>query len=703
MKPLRALLVALAFSTAGAALAEDPAVVRPRYQVGKEVIGSGTGFFLSAPTPEGAVVVTSAHTFQLGKLVRANEVNFETGRTRKRTSVSSRLLAPPGKPFASKDGSLRDDFMVFALDMKPTGVRLLQADTQPIQSVIGARVRILGVPAGMPADEDDLFGTVQAADEGRIEVRLDAPADLRGWGGAPVLRRPGDTVIGILQAAWDDDDRTQRLGVAPIGAVLDALKKPLAAGRGEPFAKFAALAPQEVDATPVAVGDDVDTSLPEERELAPGEALLGEAGAVSTTLKLEIEEPSDGSIVGQPEGAFLAGRALALLGEFKRFDVVIVLDTSGSTNGASGADINGNGIVGASGLSGIFKQTDPGDSILAAEVAAAKKVLESLDPRNTRVGLVTFAGTQDQWDPYTQRMYSDNVPDAITEEPLTTNYERVSKALDRVFKRGPEGATNMTEGVRQAVKELKGFRGGLSKPDRGSQKVVLFFTDGQPTAPYPQDFKRENVNSVLRAASQARRADVQVHTFAIGPEANEGPLACVQLAAYTGGYFQPVMSPGDLPAVVDTVNFANLETLEIKNATNGEAATETIINADGSFGALVPVQPGLNRLQVVAKATDGTTTQAEVTVSYAPGAPSASLPRELVAMRNRLLERRLIAIKRGRIETERKAAEEARKELEIKIKADREKAEAEAEKQRRTLRIEPVPDGAEKEDEQRGR
>jgi hypothetical protein len=182
---------------------------------------------------------------------------------------------------------------------------------------------------------------------------------------------------------------------------------------------------------------------------------------------------------------------------------------------------------------------------------------------------------------------------------------------------------------------------------------------------------------------------VQVHTFAIGPEALDGPIACVQLAAYTGGYFTPVSSPGDLPAVVDTVNFANLETLEIRNVTKGESATETIMNADGSFGALVPVQPGLNRLEVVAKATDGTSTKAEVTVSYAPGAPTATLPRELVAMRNRLLERRLIAIKRGRIETERVAAEEARKELEIKIKSEREKAESDAERQRRSLRIEP--------------
>ncbi|HEY8123626.1 MAG TPA: VWA domain-containing protein [Myxococcota bacterium] len=679
---------------AATALAEDATVVRPRYQVGKDVIGSGTAFFLAADNPEGAVAITSAHTFELGKLTRATEVNFETGHSKKRASVSSRLLVPPGKPFASKDASLRSDFMIFALDMKPTGARILQADAQPIESVRGARVRILGIPAGMSADDDDIFGTVQVAEEGRIEVRLDVPADLRGWGGAPVLRFPGDTVVGLLEAAWPDEQKgTQRLGVAPIGGVLEAMRKPLAAGRGQAFASFAALAPKEIDAVPVAVGNDVDVQQAEERQLAEGEALLGEGGALSTTIQLLIEEPADGSIVGSPEGAFLAGRAVALLGEFKRFDVVIVLDTSGSTNAASGGDINGNGIVGSSGLSGIFKPTDPGDSILAAEVAAAKRVLESLDPRNTRVGLVTFAGTADQYDPYTRQVYSDAGPDAITEEPLTTNYERVLKSLDRVFKRGPDGQTNMTEAVRLAVKELKGYRGGMSKPDPGSQKVVLFFTDGQPTAPFPVEFSGENVKSVLRAASQARRANVQIHTFAIGRDALEGPAACVQLAAYTGGYFTAVSTPADLPAVVDTVSFANLETLTIKNITNGAAASETIVNADGSFGALVPVQAGLNRLEVVAKATDGTSSRAEVTVSFAPGAPSTTLPRELVAMRNRLLERRLIAIKRGRIETERKAAEDARKELEIKIKQDREQAQEDADKQTRNLRIEPKPEG----------
>jgi hypothetical protein len=668
-------------------------------QVGNEVFTAGTAFFLSAKNDEGAVAVATAHQFEIGKLVRTSELNFETAQTKRRASVASRFLVPPGKPFSSAtEGVLSEDIMVFALDMKPTAARVLEADPNPVQSTLNQRVRILGVPSGTTSDEDDLFGTVRAASAGRIEVRLDVPADLRGWGGAPVVRHVGGQVIGVLEAAWPEEgEGTLRLGVAPIGAVTAAIAKPLAGGRGEPFAKYAHLAPkEEIDAVAKApaVGDDVDIG--EERELATGEALLGEAGALSTTLKLEIEEPQDGAIVGSAEGAFLAGRAVALLGEFKRFDVIIVIDTSSSTSGASGADINGNGVIGASGLSGIFKQSDPGDSILAAEIAAAKRVIEGLDPRNTRIGVVSFAGESGQRDPYTGMIYESNAPSAVTEEPLTTNFERVNKSLDRVFKRGPEGATNITEAVRMAVRELKGFRGSLSKPDSGSQKVVMFFTDGRPTAPYPMEYNAENTRSVLRAASQARRAGVQVHTFAIGKEAMDNPITCVQLAAYTGGYFFPVSSPGELPNIVEQVNFANLESLEIKNLTNGSAASETIINADGSFGSLVPVQPGLNRLEVVAKATDGTLARSEVTVSYAPGAPSATLPRELVAMRNRLLERRLIAIKRGRIEAERDAAETARKELEIKIKREREEATAEAEKERRSLRIEQAPEEDEK-------
>ena len=92
--------------------------------------------------------------------------------------------------------------------------------------------------------------------------------------------------------------------------------------------------------------------------------LLGQAGAVDASIELEIEFPLDGAVIGDDQGAFVAGRALALLGDYRRFDVVLVIDTSGSASQMSGSDINGNGVVGQDRLGGLLGGTDAGDSIL---------------------------------------------------------------------------------------------------------------------------------------------------------------------------------------------------------------------------------------------------------------------------------------------------------------------------------------------------
>jgi hypothetical protein len=42
---------------------------------------------------------------------------------------------------------------------------------------------------------------------------------------------------------------------------------------------------------------------------------------------------------------------------------------------------------------GEFTNSDPGDSILAAEIAAARELLHDLHPERTRVGIVAFSGT----------------------------------------------------------------------------------------------------------------------------------------------------------------------------------------------------------------------------------------------------------------------------------------------------------------------
>jgi hypothetical protein len=367
-----------------------------------------------------------------------------------------------------------------------------------------------------------------------------------------------------------------------------------------------------------------------------------------------------------------------------------VLDTSGSTAEMTGADINGNGIIGRGGLGGLFNPTDSGDSILAAEVAAARHMLRGLDPRSTRVGLVTFAG-----DPPGQGGMFSRGPRkaALTEEPLTSDYARIERALDDVLERGPNGMTNMAEGLDLAWVELTGLKGGLSEPDPDSEKVILFFTDGQPTLPYEPFFEADNVKAVLRAADRANRMRVKVHSFAIGPEALDGPVAAVEMASRTGGNFTPVRHPADLVKVIENVSFANIDEVVIENLTNGAPASGLFTNADGTFSALVPLETGLNRIQVAVRANDGLEATAEITLKYAPGVKSVMLPRELMGQRNRLLEQRLVELKRGRIAAEQEQADAARKELRLEIERERSKAQERAEQQRKELdlEVEPAP------------
>jgi len=91
---------------------------------------------------------------------------------------------------------------------------------------------------------------------------------------------------------------------------------------------------------------------------------------------------------------------------------------------------------------------------------------------------------------------------------------------------------------------------------------------------------------------------------------------------------------------------------------------------------------------VLVRASDGSEATAEVSVGYAEGVKPRSLPRELVALRNRLLEQRLIALKRGNLDVEREVAEKARKELLLDIERERGEAQSRAARQRKELDLE---------------
>src|SRR5512145_1709481 len=92
----------------------------------------------------------------------------------------------------------------------------------------------------------------------------------------------------------------------------------------------------------------------------------------------------------------LAGSAAADGLRPASFDVVLVIDISGSTAYPSGLDVDNDGVVGESQRALVrgmpdTKNTDPEDSVLAAEIIAATTLLDGLNPQRVRVGVVSFS------------------------------------------------------------------------------------------------------------------------------------------------------------------------------------------------------------------------------------------------------------------------------------------------------------------------
>src|SRR5262245_21173470 len=125
--------VALGGSSAALAAAERPAVARPSFPIDGQIATRGLVFFVAANTKAGAAAVGTAHTFDLAKLVKAGGGQFVLGNSRQIVGTSRAFLVPPGRPFNAPGATLFDDYVVYALDAAPQGVRLLQLEAEPVQ------------------------------------------------------------------------------------------------------------------------------------------------------------------------------------------------------------------------------------------------------------------------------------------------------------------------------------------------------------------------------------------------------------------------------------------------------------------------------------------------------------------------------------------------------------------------------------------
>jgi Mg-chelatase subunit ChlD len=343
-------------------------------------------------------------------------------------------------------------------------------------------------------------------------------------------------------------------------------------------------------------------------------ALVGTAASVWGQGEPEVyfSSPQAGAAIeGQP-WVTVTGRARGPRVEpTTGFDVMLIIDTSGSTATPSRGLMGGIGWGGIGGGVIRLPKALVRESILGAEVTAALNFLAQVDGARTRLGVVTFAEAYETAD-------GTGTANALVVQPLTFDQRAVRSALLRVLARGSDGGTDMAAGLRLAVRELLSLEGAASPPRPDARKVGLLLTDGFPTLPFGGGNAMEpgDLDITLNAARVAAKGGILVHTFCLGPEALGKPAACTEIARITGGRHHLVETPADIVDILPRTSIARVELLSVRNVTTGQMARTLTVGPDGQFTAEVPLAPGENRVIADLLGSAGVRKSAELVVRY---------------------------------------------------------------------------------------
>lgn len=198
------------------------------------------------------------------------------------------------------------------------------------------------------------------------------------------------------------------------------------------------------------------------------------------TLRVAVDHPQAGAVVDGTRPVFLSGWALPPGQTRPRRDIAIVLDVSEST-----LERFDRGEEMPQRLSSEDDEAILPGSILEAEVAAARLLVRTLDPRFARVSVITFSGEPPGRDVLPRRWREGLSYASHTWAGLTNDWNAVEAALDAVADSGSHGMTDMAAGVERATAELVGGPQSEASPDPFAQRVIVFMTDGIPTLPVP--------------------------------------------------------------------------------------------------------------------------------------------------------------------------------------------------------------------------
>src|SRR4030095_12406585 len=83
--------------------------------------------------------------------------------------------------------------------------------------------------------------------------------------------------------------------------------------------------------------------------------------------------------------------------------------------------------------------------------------------------------------------------------------------------------------------------------------------------------------------------------------------------------YTPVSRAADVLAVVENISVVGVEYVQIVNQTTDQKATQTRLAADGFFSSAVQVVEGRNQIDVIARASDGSTGRDSITLYYQSG------------------------------------------------------------------------------------
>jgi hypothetical protein len=347
-------------------------------------------------------------------------------------------------------------------------------------------------------------------------------------------------------------------------------------------------------------------------------------------LGLELDSPAPGKLVRLSAPVVeVSGRVAA---DLYASDIVIAIDLSNSALLASGADVDGDGVLGTTrswaknggGRGRLHRRwtTDPDDAIIHSELLAARLLISGLAARKNRIGVLTYTGTPRVRAPI-------GSPGAALEA-----VERIRIVVDW-------SGTNIALALQEAARM---FDETPLLPGPPRPRNILLFSDGEPTVPYTKYTAARRAIEKTRELAERR---IRVCTFAFGEDADMEFLS--KLARLTLCRRIPFEEPQDL--LIDRIRKpSELQQLTIVNITTGQPARAVRILPDGAFDGFAMLVPGKNHLRVSATLANGRHATAVRSVRYEPAETESEQDRRNAA-------RLLIELRRRTQEVEAKAAE----------------------------------------------